>query len=380
MEVKLLISSSNIMKIRNKKALKKYIFVVIFIAFLSLTISSFVMGLDITNNRTGSQLYLDLLFSEFPFMRVVDNKNIDMSSGGLYYNDFLSFIGMNVNDPLSVVGKEISAFNIGVKSPQALNRNQESANETLQPYKLSDGEITMDNTNNTNGNANNDSNDISDLPNRIVTVYDPKLKKNLNTSKPEVLIYHTHTSEAYEPADGGFTRDNNINVCAVGSLLQDELQNNYGIATIHDTTINDMNYLQSYSKSATTLDKDLKKYKNFKVIIDMHRDAGLNKRDITTKMNGEDVAKMMFVMTSSNPHAEKNMALASKLMDISNSLFPGFCKGIFTYEHGINYFNQNKSNAAVLIEVGSDINTIDEAKASAKYIARIIGQYINGGN
>jgi stage II sporulation protein P len=234
----------------------------------------------------------------------------------------------------------------------------------------------MDNT----GSTNSGSNDISDLPNRIVTVYEPKLKKKLNTSKPEVLIYHTHTSEAYEPADGGFTRDNNLNVCAVGSLLQEELQNNYGIATIHDTAINDMNYLQSYSKSAITLDKDLKKYKNFKVIIDMHRDSGLNKKDITTKMNGENVAKMMFVMTASNPHSSKNMALANKLMDISNTLFPGFCKGIFTYEHGINYFNQNKSNAAVLIEVGSNINTIDEAKASSKYFARIIGQYINGNN
>jgi stage II sporulation protein P len=363
------------MKIRNKKILEKYIFVIIFIAFLSLAISSFVMGLDITNNSSGNSLYLELLYSEFPLMKVIDNKNMDTPSNGILYNNFLSFIGLDVSDPLSIIGKEIAMLNIGLKVAQSPNNRNESANETLQPYKLSDGEITMDSTDN-----NNNSNDISDLPNRIVTVYEPKLKKKLSTSNPEVLIYHSHTSEAYEPAEGGFTRDNNLNVCEVGSLLQEELQNNYGIATIHDTTINDMNYLQSYSKSAITLDKYLKKYKNFKVIIDMHRDSGLNKRDITTKMNGENVAKMMFVMTSSNPHSEKNMALANKLMDISNTLFPGFCKGIFTYEHGINYFNQNKSNAAVLIEVGSNINTIDEAKASSKYIARIIGQYINGGN
>lgn len=65
-------------------------------------------------------------------------------------------------------------------------------------------------------------------------------------------------------------------------------------------------------------------------------------------------------------------------MDISNKLFPGFCKGIYTgYRRGTKYFNQNKSDNSLLIEVGSNINTVQETKNSAKYLARVIAEYIN---
>jgi stage II sporulation protein P len=57
-------------------------------------------------------------------------------------------------------------------------------------------------------------------------------------------------------------------------------------------------------------------------------------------------------------------------------LYPGFAKGVLYYNHGIRNFNQGMSNNAILIEVGSDINTTTEAQASMKYLARIIAQVI----
>ncbi len=85
----------------------------------------------------------------------------------------------------------------------------------------------------------------------------------------------------------------------------------------------------------------------------------------------------MMVMAKKNPHFNKNNNMANNIMNTSNKLFPGFCKGIYYYNYGTRYFNQDKSNNAVLIEVGADINTTGESKASAKYLARIIAECLN---
>lgn len=153
---------------------------------------------------------------------------------------------------------------------------------------------------------------------------------------------------------------------------------NYGINTLHDKTVHDAQaYTQSYARSSVTVDKQLKQHGDFKLIIDLHRDAGSNKKAFVTKLNGENVAKFMMVMAKKNPHFNKNNNMATNIMNTSNKLFPGFCKGIYYYNYGTRYFNQDKSNNAVLIEVGADINTTGESKASAKYLARIIAECLN---
>jgi stage II sporulation protein P len=364
------------MKFKNLSALNRSLLILVVVVLMFLALPTFVLGAGSINAGGGSTKLIEALYYSFPFMKVVNNSKSDMPSDGDFKDKMLYLIGINVADPLSVIGKEIAYLNAEPGSFR--EESAAKSDEVLQPYRLSDEEITLDNSDDSANDGN--SNDTSDLPNRLVSVYDPKLKKTINKSKPEVLIYHTHTSESYMPVESGFSLDEKYSVCGVGDVLKNELENNYGISVIDDKTVNDTNYLQSYTKSAMTVDKYLKKYKDFKLIIDMHRDASANKRANTTKMNGEDVAKIMFVTTTSSPRYKKNIAIVNKLMDISNKLFPGYCRGIYTYAHGVNSFNQNKSDNAVLIEVGVNINTSDEAKASAKYIARIIGEYINGKN
>jgi stage II sporulation protein P len=122
----------------------------------------------------------------------------------------------------------------------------------------------------------------------------------------------------------------------------------------------------------------LKKYGDFKLIIDMHRDAGGSKSAVTSKLNGKTAAKIMFVMSKGNPRFKQNQTVVNKLLDISQNLFTGFDKGIYYYNNKVSHFNAELSSNAVLIEVGSEINTLDEAKESTKYLGRIIGEYING--
>jgi stage II sporulation protein P len=321
-------------------------------------------------------IYVQILNYTLSVVKATSFNEDDMAENAFSINQAaMGIIGLNLNDPMSILGKELPFT--GLSSSKQNNDN----NIQFNHFKLDDKQVSK------NANIQKPSSDENlNLENKVVTVYDPKLKKTLNTNKPEVLIYHTHTSESYKPGDA-ISSDNTQNVVAVGDALVKELQSNYGISAINDKTVHDREaYTQSYARSVVKLDKYLAKYKNFKLVIDLHRDSlGGNseeakkeaKKIITIKMNGENVAKFSLVMAKQNPHFSKNMALANKIIQTSDKLFPGFCRGVIYYNYGTRYFNQDRSNNAVLIEVGADINTSDEAKASAKYLARIIAECLN---
>ncbi|MDP4089030.1 MAG: stage II sporulation protein P, partial [Bacillota bacterium] len=253
----------------------------------------------------------------------------------------------------------------------------------VDPFAPTPGMVSTTNQG-TPGNSNTPGNaaapgstDSSGNSSTANSIDNPNIKKPLDNTKPEVLIYHTHTTESYDP-NGNYNDDPSKNVCAVGDVLTDELENKYGINVAHDKTIHNSSFNASYSRSRETVNKYLNKYGDFKLIIDLHRDAAYSKSTVTTKMNGENVADIRFVLCKKNPHFDKNLAVANSLADISNKYFPGFFKDIYYYNYGSKYFNQDLSNNAILIEVGANINTMDESKTSGKYIARIIAEYLNG--
>ena len=220
----------------------------------------------------------------------------------------------------------------------------------------------------------------------ITNLYDPGLKGVLDKNKPRVLIYHSHTSEAYATSDKDTSKTNSStdqtrNVCEVGDVITNELEKNYGISVIHDKNVNDKpNYTIAYKNSGLTLDKYLKKYGNFDLIIDLHRDSVVNKNEELTKINGQNVAKFMFVVTRQNPRYAKQKKLVDHMIGISNKLFPGLLneKPIDYHDFGINFYNQAKSDNAMLIEVGTFTNSVGEVKNTGMYLSRIIAEQLNG--
>jgi stage II sporulation protein P len=67
------------------------------------------------------------------------------------------------------------------------------------------------------------------------------------------------------------------------------------------------------------------------------------------------------------------------MMSISNSLYPQLFKNVYTeYHKGTLYFNQDLSSNSILLEVGTNLNSVTEAKASSKYLAKIISEYLKG--
>lgn len=317
---------------------------------------------DIKKNR--STFYNEVFNFTMPAVKATS------SSEGNIYNDStflkhiaLSCIGFNISETFDILKKEVPCLN-NESSMVVYNES-----DTPENFKLEDKDITK--------------NTAENVQNNSAQIVDPKLKKTLDPSKPEIFIYHTHTTESYKPSAAD-NMDPSKNVCAVGDELAKDLQDNYGIAVIHDKTIHNVEaYNNSYFRSAETVKKYLKQYGDFKMVIDIHRDSLSSKDATTVKLNGENVARFMFVMSKdNNPHFSKNIGLVNSLVNIANKDFKGLLcnQNILLYSHGVNSFNQTASNNSFLIEVGCDQNDLSEAKATAKYLARIFAEQINGKN
>lgn len=219
--------------------------------------------------------------------------------------------------------------------------------------------------------------------NEIITKDDQNFKNSIyknkdRSSKPQVLIYHSHTKEGFD-TKAIQNPDPKQNICAVGDVLQETLEKEFNINVIHDKTIHDENYTKSYRKSGETLDRYLKTYGKFDLVIDLHRDSVGKREPVTCKINGKSASKYMFVVTTANPNYKNQRAIIDKLVSISNKNYPGMLRGngIYSYKKGTGYFNQNKSPNSLLIEMGSYCNTLDEGKTTAKYLSQIIAEYLN---
>ena len=320
-------------------------------------------------NGTGDMLYFQLMNYVMPIVKVTNfnEANIPKDTPSLK-SDILNYVGFNLNNPEEILKKEISYLD-------ADNNSTKDDTAAIGDFNLSNNDIIKDDS----SDASNVNNGGLNNQNQISEVFDPKLKKTLNNSQPEVLIYHSHTTESYG-ADGQDNLDPTKNVTAIGDALTSTLENDYGISVIHDTTIhNASSYDNSYVRSEQTLNNYLQKYGNFKMIIDLDRASDPNKDNVTKNINGENIAKFTFVMAKNNPHFYSNMSMVNLLLKDANNDFPGLIigNGVNYYNNGTNFFNQDKSNNAFLLEIGSTPNTIDESKSTTQYIARIIAEYLN---
>jgi len=318
--------------------------------------------------------YVSVINNALSVMKLSGNKEQSLSNEENLKLSALSFLGVDITNPISIIVKEVAYLDKNEVDASVGGSGASGANTfSLNPFKLGDAQVSKTEAK-------------SEDANLIATLDNPALKTALNNAKPRVLIYHSHTSEAYATSGKDTSKttsstDQTRNVVAVGDIIKTELESKYGIAVIHDTTVHDKgDYNNAYKKSGVTLDKYLKVYEKFDLIIDLHRDSVENKNTVTTKINGENVAKFMFVVTDKNPKFTQQKKLINSITAISNKLYPGLEKDnpIYVYHYGIGFYNQNRSNNALLIEVGTYTNTVQEVKNSGKYISRIIAEQLNG--
>ena len=200
---------------------------------------------------------------------------------------------------------------------------------------------------------------------------------------PHILIVHTHGSEAYTP-EAGYeyqpeeayrTLNTDRSVIQVGRVLADRLEAN-GITVIHDETINDYpSYNNSYANTLTRIQSWLTKYPTIQMVLDLHRDAVTdangNAVALSAMGNGESCAQLMLVVGTdqgglSHPQWQENLANALKLQSVLQGSYPELCRSL---DLRTERFNQHATAGSLLIEVGTNGNTLTQAMHSAELLA-----------
>jgi stage II sporulation protein P len=200
---------------------------------------------------------------------------------------------------------------------------------------------------------------------------------DVDFSKPVVIIYHTHATESYQPVEeGNFHSLNEYGtVREVGDALAKELEAK-GIQVIHDKTVHDSpSYNQSYTRSLETVKRLMGNSGTDLIIIDLHRDAAGYSGNTakTTTIKKDTVAKYSLVIGTGNPNLEALKSFANNVNQKAEEMYPGFGGRIIEKQYK---FNQYVSDHHLLLEVGNNQNTIEQAKLTGKYFGDVLAKAI----
>lgn len=202
---------------------------------------------------------------------------------------------------------------------------------------------------------------------------------------PQILIVHTHGSEAYtpdgtdiyEPSDNNTrTLDENYNVVRVGDEME-RVFTELGLTVVHDRTLYDYpKYNGAYDRSAEAVQRYLEQYPSIKIVLDVHRDALVGTDGTVYKpvlqIDGVKTAQVMLLVGTDDAGASfpdwgEHLALAMQIQQQMNSLWPGLARPITLRTAR---FNQQLTKGSLLVEVGGHGNSLEEALAGARLFAR----------
>ena len=210
-------------------------------------------------------------------------------------------------------------------------------------------------------------------------------KVNIDKTKPYIFIYHTHATEGYIPFDDDtyYSENNEKNVVKIGDTMSKVLEAS-GHNVNHTKTHHDRpSYNQSYARSLKTIENAKANESNLKFFFDIHRD-GIEKSasyyesfkaKSKTKIDGKDVATFSLVIGPDAPNYDKVLDFAKYIKIVADLMYPDLCTGIIVKPYG--KFNLYVSDYAALIEIGSNLNTLDEANECAKYVGEILDTVIS---
>lgn len=214
----------------------------------------------------------------------------------------------------------------------------------------------------------------------------PTFHENAENS-PRVLVYHTHSNESFLPKQSWFDEEYPIrstdcakNMIAVGDALCETLAKN-GITVIHECKQHDYPmFTGAYYRSAESVSTLLEQYPDIDIVIDLHRD-GIVQNDGSLgapvcEVNGKTAAQFMIISCCENedfdmPDYIENFKLACLLQNTAEEMYPNLARPVlFDYRN----YNQNLSKGALLIEVGSHGNSLDEAVYTGELLGEIIAK------
>ncbi len=212
----------------------------------------------------------------------------------------------------------------------------------------------------------------------------------ITKDEPYILVYHTHTTEGYELLDKGWYSDDYVSrtkeldktVVRVGEEIVSRLEK-AGFKVIHDKTIYDASYNGAYSRSLKTVEKILKENPSIVITLDVHRDAieysNGTKCKPTATINGKKAAQVMIITGAEEgdikdfPDWNKNLTFAIALQEKTEENYKGLMRPIFFCQRK---YNMHVTPCSLLLEMGTDANTLEEAVYSGRLIGDSLAELL----
>jgi len=220
----------------------------------------------------------------------------------------------------------------------------------------------------------------------------------LTDDEPQVLILHTHGSEAYTPADPSGvvwsgnhrTTDHRYNVVLVGDAMAETL-GNAGISVLHDRTLYDYpSYSEAYDRALDAIEAHLERYPSIRFVLDIHRDAVEdgqgNQYKVVSSAEGRGTAAQLTLVVGSDgsglthPDWMENLRLAAALQESLLADYPTLMRPLLLRN---SRYNQHATTGSLLVEVGAAGNSPEEALLSgqlfAEHFAKVLLNRKNSG-
>lgn len=205
-------------------------------------------------------------------------------------------------------------------------------------------------------------------------------------SEPRILIFHTHSQEAYADSRAGYIEDT---VVGMGAYLAEILAIEHGVSVVHDVGKYDfvngkVERGHSYENMETAVGKILERYPSIEITIDIHRDGVPDDVRLVTQIDGKPTAKLMFfngiskenvngtpreVKSLKNPYIKENLALSLHAQLTANELYPTLMRRIYIRPYRYSLHLKPKS---MLVEVGANTSTVNEAHNAIDALAVVI--------
>lgn len=209
-----------------------------------------------------------------------------------------------------------------------------------------------------------------------------------DNSQPQILIYHTHSQEAFCDSRPGEVGDT---IVGVGNYLTQILTEQYGYNVIHHTGVYDMtdgvlDRDPAYQKAYPEIEAILAQYPSIEIVIDLHRDGVREDVRLVTDIGGRQTAKIMFfngvcrdengeLEDLVNPYREDNLAFSLQMRLASMLVSGDFCRTNYLKTWR---YNQQFLGRCILIEVGAQTNTVEEAMNAMLPLAQTLDFVLGG--
>lgn len=221
------------------------------------------------------------------------------------------------------------------------------------------------------------------------SLLDMDLSLDAQMEGPQILIYHSHSQEGFTDTVEG---DDTTTIVGVGDYLTQILTEQYGYEVIHDRGVYDLvngvlDRNVAYDYAGAAVEKWLEEYPQIQVVIDLHRD-GVDGKKFVTEYQGKQTANLMFILGMSqtadhqditylpNPYIKENTAFALQMQILAEKEAPGVMRNIYLMAYRFNLHYRPRS---ILLEAGTQLNSLEEEKNAMDVFAQILDKELKGG-